>query len=370
MPALDGLRGVAVLLVMVHHFVLYGLPESQSFAYRAAMGGWIGVDLFFVLSGFLITGILLDSKGRGGYFRVFYARRTLRIFPLYYLSLAVFFFAVAPLMGHEKLGQRWFWLYASNLKIAFDGWHTVPGYLGHFWSLAIEEQFYLVWPLVVFALPRRALLSACGFLAAACLAFRIYLHSQNAEAAAYVLATARAVSLAVGAALATLMRSHGGRVALERWSGAVQVASLAALVAVFAVRGVSNYDEVVGTVGYSLLALTFAGFVYRGAMSSPRVLNLSALRQAGTYSYALYVCHQPIALLLRTMGLADRSFALYFATCSVLSVLLALVSWHTFEKHFLALKDRFAHAPAPKPVQRPAPVLAGIGLPYDARRKL
>jgi peptidoglycan/LPS O-acetylase OafA/YrhL len=153
---LDGIRGIAVLWVMLHHFQLYGegFPPTTFLdrqVERLTISGWIGVDLFFVLSGFLITGILLDSKSNTGYFRKFYMRRFLRIFPLYYGFLFAFMF-VLPLIDPEGAEfqlqfkeQIWYWTYLINWKLATI---YVSEYIGisHFWSLAIEEQFYLVWP--------------------------------------------------------------------------------------------------------------------------------------------------------------------------------------------------------------------------------
>src|SRR5206468_651405 len=153
------LRGLAILLVIAFHTLRVTGKEGLIGRFGAAIqdSGWIGVDLFFVLSGFLITGILLDSLGKPGYFRNFFARRTLRIFPLYYAVLTVSLFLVPALIGLQRLpelyhrlleNQLWLWTYAANYLQA-TGRHTLPGF-GHFWSLAIEEQFYLLWPFVVY----------------------------------------------------------------------------------------------------------------------------------------------------------------------------------------------------------------------------
>src|SRR3954466_6828035 len=171
---LDGLRGVAILLVMLCHFLglLHtGNHRLDSLLHLGFGHGWVGVNLFFVLSGFLITGILLDAKSSPRYFRNFYARRTLRIFPLYYGVLFVCF-AILPLFPGSNSAdflalrsrQGWLWTYCTNIKIVLDGdWKFATPLLdlGHFWSLAVEEHFYLVWPLLVFLLPTRALVKAC-----------------------------------------------------------------------------------------------------------------------------------------------------------------------------------------------------------------
>jgi len=158
-PALDGLRGIAIILVMLHHFTYYrptsGIDEQ---IVSVLIFFWTGVDLFFVLSGFLITGILLDTRGNERYFTSFYARRILRIFPLYYLILflALVVLPKFPAVHTVLIGQdasvdlppQWpYWLYLTNFSIADRGW--VHGWVDVAWSLAIEEQFYLIWPLVV-----------------------------------------------------------------------------------------------------------------------------------------------------------------------------------------------------------------------------
>ena len=163
-PVLDGLRGLAVVLVLIcHATVLNEVPTAAGKMYLVlARLSWAGVDLFFVLSGFLITGILFDAKGKTNYFRNFYARRTVRIFPLYYAYIALVLFLIprfAPAIDHHFVKRppvSWpYWLYVSNFYQTFEPTHHIVFVS---WSLAIEEQFYLVWPLVVFFCSRKALL--------------------------------------------------------------------------------------------------------------------------------------------------------------------------------------------------------------------
>ncbi len=153
-PALDGLRGLAALMIVAHHSSQsYVLTNTFDKAYlRVTTPLWIGVNLFFVLSGFLITNILIDTQKSRNYFRTFYGRRFVRIFPLYYTFLAVLFI-ILPLLGvnlspNLLRSQIWDWTYTSNIYIAIHNWQDVN--INHFWTLAIEEQFYLVWPLIVF----------------------------------------------------------------------------------------------------------------------------------------------------------------------------------------------------------------------------
>jgi peptidoglycan/LPS O-acetylase OafA/YrhL len=185
LPALDGLRGIAILLVMAFHRVLLH-PGSleRSLLGRLGLCGWVGVDLFFVLSGFLITGILFDTKDRPDYFRRFYFRRTVRIFPLYYgFLLGVLGLGVAlQATGRSPFGwgdfwrnQLVLWTYTTNLAFAAAGeWYALAPMLTltSLWSLAIEEQFYLVWPLLIRRVSRRVGIGICLALVPACLVAR------------------------------------------------------------------------------------------------------------------------------------------------------------------------------------------------------
>ncbi len=148
MPALDGIRGIAVSLVLLCHFVGAYEPTTTvgGIVYAVLRSGWCGVDLFFVLSGFLITGILVETKTAPNFFRSFYMRRFLRIFPLYYALLFVWFGVLGSLaarfgwdayaIGRDR--QLWYWAYLGNwLRPSRE----LVGAIAHLWTLAIEEQF-------------------------------------------------------------------------------------------------------------------------------------------------------------------------------------------------------------------------------------
>jgi peptidoglycan/LPS O-acetylase OafA/YrhL len=332
--------------------------------YDVLTSGWVGVDLFFVLSGFLITGILYDTKHGSAYLRRFYARRVLRIFPLYYASLVLMLgvLPLVPAFGTALAGVgadgEWYWLYLVNVRIAFEGWPK-PALLGHFWSLAVEEQFYLVWPFVVLAFGRRALVRLCAAVMLGSLLLRVLLHAGDLATAAYVLTPARMDALAAGALVALIARGPGGLAAVAPASRIVGWACAAGVLGLVAfLGGLPAEHLVVGTVGYSLLAL-LAGALLVSVVRAPAGSRLAAAFTAapltflGRYSYALYVLHHPL-ILLRPEGWSIDTLAqhvggwlpaagLYALAFILLCIPPALVSWHLIEKHFLRLKSRVAY---------------------------
>jgi peptidoglycan/LPS O-acetylase OafA/YrhL len=193
--SLDGIRGIAIIFILLYHLFNVG------FLYPLFQLGWSGVDLFFVLSGFLITGILLDTKGQKGWYKSFMVRRALRILPLYYSVLIVFAF-VAPLSTATNWfakHQVWFWTHTSNILILREGFFKP---FGHFWSLATEAQFYLVWPLFVFLLkPRWLLVTIVLLLSMPIICRSIYTHRDIV----YGLPLARLDGLLIGSLLAVLI---------------------------------------------------------------------------------------------------------------------------------------------------------------------
>src|SRR4051812_42732359 len=213
-PALDGLRGLAIILVLLFHFTPEGIgaTSAEKVLRSVASLGWCGVDLFFVLSGFLITGILYDAKGSPHFFRDFYMRRVLRIFPLYYGVLFLVFIVVPLLHPLTRASdqqfihnQHWLWLYMANIPQALtNAWPLKTGWvnLNHFWSLAIEEHFYLIWPALVFLLQRRTLMRICTACIITALILRCLTYFLWNDTAAYVLTPCRMDELAMGALVA------------------------------------------------------------------------------------------------------------------------------------------------------------------------
>jgi peptidoglycan/LPS O-acetylase OafA/YrhL len=206
MPRLDGLRGIAIILVMFFHLVFFRPACGVDHLFhRFTQYGWTGVDLFFILSGFLITGILLDAKGAPNYFRNFYVRRCLRILPLYYAFVIGLIF-LYPLAGPHFRAERdvlvanqpWLWTHTINWLVAKTGSFTSRTTLGTggFWSLAIEEQYYLVWPVMVLLLSRRALFRTCIGLAVFSIAIRFVMaHTGWSWAATFARFDPRALAI-------------------------------------------------------------------------------------------------------------------------------------------------------------------------------
>ncbi|HEX6534104.1 MAG TPA: acyltransferase [Gemmatimonadaceae bacterium] len=387
-PALDGIRGLAILVVMGFHFGLH-MPEATPFDHlvgRVLGAGWIGVDLFFVLSGLLITSLLLDAKGSPGYYRAFYGRRALRIFPLYYGFLAAYLLLVVHrgTSGDDHYlwkEQWWWWSYLDNWWIALVRRTEPPNYLwvGPFWSLAVEEQFYLLWPTLVLLLSRRRLAVLCAVIIVGAPLFRLWLRAHHAaDVAAYALTPARLDALAVGALLAVVLRDPALARRGVRIARLVGVAAAVVVVRTFLRQGgMWTYGGWEEGIGYTVVALAWGGLVIAGAAAragtiAERALGVGWLRALGKYSYAMYVFHVPIWSHVRplvfhggdppvvwgsrvpaTLALALLRGSLTFAA--------ALASWHLYEKHFLRLKRHFRYGRAAEPAsaERPgAPALA------------
>jgi peptidoglycan/LPS O-acetylase OafA/YrhL len=360
LATLDGVRGLAILLVLLHNLnVLSGRQTLAGHAFDFFDDfGWVGVQLFFVLSGFLITGVLLDTKTSDRYYRTFFSRRVLRIFPLYYATLFVAF-VLAPLFtAHAPDGrhQIWLWTYLSNWA-APTGREVVE--FPHFWSLAVEEQFYLVWPFVVHALATRRLLQLCVVLFLAAFAIRTGLRLVGVgPEPVYMWTICRMDSLAAGAAVAAALRLPSVADLVGRWRWHIGVAALFVAVAGFLVTRGNPRTTLLGqTLGYAILSLTFAVLVFaavlaqlRGRGPLFRLLAFAPLRALGTYSYGMYVFHVPIhaylglPILRRLVGdesIGSKIGFLYMAAVTAITFVAAVISYHLFELPFLRLKRRF-----------------------------
>jgi peptidoglycan/LPS O-acetylase OafA/YrhL len=347
-PALDGIRGLAILLVFVYH--CSGLNHDLFFD---VYPGWAGVDLFFVLSGLLITGLLLDSRGSQGYYSRFLVRRGLRILPLYYATLAVVFIGIAlgPAGGLKALlpSQVYFWTYTPNLLFAFQGWPAPTMMLNHFWSLGVEEQFYLFWPLPVALLNARQLAWTCVAGIVIAVALRC-LHPVFPFA--YVFTFARLDGLFLGALVALGLR-HAPALLLRARTWALWGGLAGLAVVVVRERSVDMTTPTMITLGYTAIGALFAWLVSGAFVQGSGGDRLRGwlcrpwLRTLGTYAYGLYVFHNLLwwtVHLLLARKLAHMPGGAFIAYAVFLAVLVVLVvaSYHLFEQRFLRLKERWA----------------------------
>lgn len=363
-PELDGLRGIAIALVMLVHFGMRIEPDSgaSEWVWALCRTGWCGVDLFFVLSGFLITGILLDTRSDEGYYRKFFARRVLRIFPLYYGVLLTVFVGLpvlAPGMIDAGLQskQGFLWAYVSNFISIREGaepWRGTTLNFAHFWSLAIEEQFYLFWPLVVYRAGRLRLKRLCVALIVVALPLRMLAHEWIGPFAPYYLTPCRIDTLAWGALAAVWMRLHSRdeMIACGKRLIACTAPCLAGLF--FWRGGLIHFDPVVTGFGFSLLAACFTGvlvLVYcvpQSRWCAP--LRGRFLQSLGRYSYATYVFHGLLQVWLwgfaegfrATAGNYFAALLLYVLFCGGVSYACARLTW-PLEVACLRLKRHFEY---------------------------
>jgi peptidoglycan/LPS O-acetylase OafA/YrhL len=347
LPAIDGLRGIAIALVLWYHapYIFLG-HYPNSWFWVLSIGGWMGVDLFFVVSGFLITTILLRTKESDTQLRIFWARRALRILPLAYLYLSVLLANAAlgnPLSVLGDFGQ-WplYFFYLGNVHIAFNGFQPLVIML--LWSLAVEEQFYLFWPLAVRYLNAKSLLRLCILILAVVPLLRGLVLKYPAV---YVLTYCRMDSLAAGAILAVLYNDEALRSRILLWCRQLfAFGVLAVVLSIMVPFGPSIARPWYFTVfGYSWLAAAFA-IILGGALESQgavrAVLTNRGLRYVGKVSYGLYMWHCLVGGAVKQISLAYFSSNLDFNSNVVLwlACLLAVakVSWFLFEKPFLDLK--------------------------------
>ena len=377
-PALDGLRAMAFFMVFGQH-------------YLALPWGWSGVDLFFVLSGFLITGILYDTRNDPHRAKVFYMRRTLRIFPLYYGILLVML-VLAPLfdlrhqaglllwpaylgnfarfLHHSTAANRWDFVsgFALRFKHPLYG-HSTTLYLGHFWSLCVEEQFYLVWPWVVFGLAnRRKLLWICLGSIPVCLALRLLaVHTAPQWIVAANITERftpiRLDSLLWGGALALAIRGPHRDLWLRvtRWLLVpVLIWYTIALhtVPLMHPHRWQSYTYPRWTSGWSL-AFTFVDFLSFLLIANAlqigtwvyRIFSWRLLRWIGRLTYGLYVFHEIPHDLYYALAMKlypRRSLSTTVIVALACTFALAWLSYRFFESPFLNLKRRWTEPPSPR----------------------
>jgi len=370
-PQLDGMRGIAILLVLVWHFVVIpttaGSPHSvlARVVLHVGLLTWSGVDLFFVLSGFLIGGILIDAKDSSNYFKTFYVRRAFRILPIYLLVVVVYLVVWSLASGQktalrETLGSPMPWYlyftFTQNFWLAHHAWDSM--YLTASWSLAVEEQFYLFLPMIIRVLPRQVLLFAAVILALGSTISRSFLYMHYRPfwgTAAYTMIFSRADALMAGVICAVLLRDPlwNGLLRRNRWATEVSCTIFGFGVAILMFRGWGMGTLPMCTLGFTCLALFYASILMLvivkpdGQLS--RALQTRWLMWLGTISYGLYLFHgislgfvAPIVLhpqptTANWLRVATGICALVAALC------FAHLSWNYFESELVQLGHKFTY---------------------------
>ena len=378
-PAIDGLRGLAVMSVLVTHSFFAATSERvqsiDNFGNLVArLVGPFGVDLFFVVSGFLITAILDHTRDSDHPYRTFYARRVLRIVPLYYgflFIMPIVFGALGPIFVGTSESRLWDWFFMTNIALTQHTPDEIGRIFSSFWSLAIEEQFYVLWPLVILKVPRKYLVRLCmslvgfSFLSRAVLTYLGYSHY------GWLLMPTRFDGLATGALVALMFQQNPDL--LKRWAPTVfRIAALLtlALVAIMIASFWNIHATLPGMLGTAytgrkleivfeplLAAITFGAalgmIAVRSSESGVRWLESRALASISRYSYGMYTMHVIVIVLLMWLVLPARNPVMGFDlpyqvlfTGVVIGVcyVAGFLTWHLYERRFLKLAPPYVYS--------------------------
>lgn len=352
-PELDALRGLAALAIMAFHL------NPPAFA-----PGWTGVDLFFVLSGYLITGIILKHGGTKGFLKAFYARRGLRIWPIYYLTLGVLVVANRYLPKPYSLESVPYYLtYTQNVRMYWRGSAPSLPPFDHTWTLALEEQFYVIWPALLLLAGRKRVIPVC--LATIALAYMAreggwFSYDHYSER----LLIARCDGFALGGLLAAVL--SGGVTRRKR----IGVAAVFVIAIVYNGWGIYSAGSATGYLGLptpprpastilavGVLYFGLVGVVVIGAGTAWLApLRLRPLAYLGQISYGLYLYHYPTFWAIDGFRFVyDQPWTIRALKVGV-TLVLAVASWHLIESPILKLKDRFRYDPRKRegPEARPS----------------
>jgi peptidoglycan/LPS O-acetylase OafA/YrhL len=361
-PELDVLRFFAFFLVFIHHHFpsvsgqhnphlgkLFAISVSS-----VATAGAFGVDIFFALSSYLITELLLREKARTGTVdvRSFYLRRILRIWPLYFFFLALAF-AINGLIPNEHVSGKAiaaFVLFSGNWWMMFAG--RSVSVINPLWSVSVEEQFYLSWAPLVRTLDQRGMLVAAGAMLLVSNGMRLAIALAHFGTERYIWfnTVTRLDPIALGIIIAVLLRGRSPVLSFVK-RGLLFVTSLAVLLAAANVLHTRSEEVHLSlALGYPLVALSSIGFVLSVLSSGPSWYARGPLVYLGRISYGLYVFHLLGLKLADVIG-AHVSFGARFVKGQgllglVLTVVMAMISYHALEKPFLRMKERFAHVPS------------------------
>jgi peptidoglycan/LPS O-acetylase OafA/YrhL len=350
-PALDGLRGLAILLVVLYHN--FGFIPQSNF-------GWLGVDLFFVLSGFLITNILIAGQNNPGFLKKFFFRRILRIFPLYYFVLIVFLL-ICPSFGFYKIelnyfvkNQWWLWSYLQNWLFSFYLTEDAK-ILTHFWSLAVEEQFYIIWPFVIILIksPKRLFFLMLSLLLLVIITRSIIWLNKIEELNYTTLYTfTRIDGICIGSMIALLMKFKPKFI---ENNFTIIVLGLAVLNFMFYFLNQQNKQgyPYFAFIGYTTFCAMFGLLLHeivttKNSSFVNRVFSLRPLRFFGKISYGFYIFHWPVYLMTyilfynfleKTVNTSENYLRIGASLLStVLALVISIISYFSFERYFLKLK--------------------------------
>lgn len=380
-PALDGLRGAAIVAVVtIHSFMVATSPGANVVDHAAniliRLLGPLGVDLFFVLSGFLITSILDGRRSATHPFRTFYLRRVLRIAPLYYVYLLVIPVAFASL-GAPGIGtvttRLWNWFFTVNIAMSLPNSGQLGFLFSHLWSLSIEEHFYLLWPLVVLLSPRRHLAAVCVSLIILSLIWRTALTLGGHPALAWFLMPARMDGLAAGSWICLMRNRQPGIFTVLRkpWVLTLSFAALATMIVI--VGGMlwstntgvyeSHSTDLAGRRAEIVLSpfigsMTFA--VWVGLLTTadreygPAWLKRGLLARMARYSYGMYLFHVPLVVILSQVipprfpvwGFDLPYQILIAAFVLAVSTLIGWVTWTLLENRILRYSPPYVYKPS------------------------
>src|SRR5919199_252739 len=356
-PELDGLRGIAILLVVGWH---YNLSPFLS-----------GVDLFFVLSGFLLGGILLEKKEAPNYFKAFYVRRICRIFPLYFLCLLVFLILLPVTLGWlfgdsiemfagDPLPLWSYFTFTHNFAMAqLGGWGTL--WLGHTWSLAVEEQFYLVLPFLIrfFSRERLPYLLVGLILAAPLLRAFLYNFHPHGDLAFYVLMPCRADSLLLGVLCAYVIRDERFLNLLRTYTrvlyGALAVLLAAGVALMMLSTPTIHVPLVAASYGYTWVPLLYSCILLIAVTEKRGLVTwVTRIRPFGglaVVAFGVFLLHMPILIFfqrLTTVGLLPQAGSHYIIPLGafLLTLTLASISWIFFERRIVAWGRSFKYGDA------------------------
>ncbi|MCH2020955.1 MAG: acyltransferase [Saprospiraceae bacterium] len=333
---LDALRAIAVFMVIFFHFLPGHYIELGSFAF-----GIYGVEIFFAISGFLITLILLEQKGKSNLrlltYKNFIIKRVLRLFPIQYLLL--FFFSFLSYHGHILwLEGEWiyYYSYCTNILFYTDGWRSIQ--LNHLWSLAVEEQFYLFWPLVILFLPAKKEWIAMVVLIFIALYSKIFIVHENLRVATFY----HFDTLCGGGLMAYLIKYKDGlKTVIKNKSNVILIFIVTCLLLLAVLTNQSIfYPILVSIVAISLVLLCYSDI--SGIVG--HILNNHFLQYFGKISYGLYLYHKFIPFyfgrILEKLNLSLSSGSMLVISLCI-TIVLAMLSYHFIEIRFLKHKEKF-----------------------------